>query len=1624
MRITTARKIICIVVAALFLVNDICFGLGTMPGSTQQSTKDGMYAAAQRLLAVGRGQGGINFDESNVSKKFDGSRALFDPSTGVEYIGYASKYQTSPVSVDYENPPTGWKNNPILKETNLIKALETFRNKEARIPADRLEIKEGWFLVDEDRGELPIARIERMREGKHVLIIHTKFVRMWNHIRENDVWFELYMGENDRRTVSAAWGIFYRLAKHEMAELSKLGDTFKSAGHISYNPEVLPQDDETLANEIGGNYALVNDAIWLWFLGSYCFTDRTRYDNKEFLKRIDWFFDSPEARALKLNLEFPNLVKDPDKRMIARAFAFMINHDFFNRTSIHGPKDFPSPVNPEFKAEYEKRLAQREALGIKEAYISATGSADETAKAGLKKQPIIHDVMRGINRTAAPFGELLRNIVKDNIVLFGRKGKEKYQFDLPNSSQPIYSPEGALKAILVTERNNHRIQYIPALIDETGKIVFDKENIVLFGEVGKEKGQFNSPRSSQPIYSPEGALEAIIVTELGNDRIQYIPALIDETGKIVFNEKNIVLFGEVGKEKGQFYSPNSSQPIYSPEGALEAILVTELDNDRIQYIPALIDETGKIVFDEKNIVLFGKVGKEKGQFNSLGSSQIISSPDGTITAVLVTEWDNHRIQLLPFPRNEGYAGYARGAIKGESGQKDKIALPVEKGIKKDHSVSPTIILPDAALTATFGTKTANTPVELLPSEMQTSWFSWRFNHHLRRLTKELPDAAKQRFAIARELAELIQTLDSFEGRYYYLMEHWRASDGKPFSRQGFARFNKERVLQILKKSDSIKDALRMIGIAQLIAQDIKEQIENNEVYKLSRIGNPHKRIDDILVKVDLLPLIDKALSIRAWGLAIVKGLVFADTDLQGRYEEGSSYNNIWVPQIGIYGNPAQEEPAASQLGKQAVEEPHQQRPAFKEEPGQEAPPTEGLKKQSIIHDVMRGINRTTAPFGELLRNIDKDNIVLFGERGDAEGQFIYPHSSQPIYSRDGVLKAILVTDMSNHRLHYIPAMIDEAGKIVFDKKNIVLFGKEGTGEGQFSHPVSSQPIYSSDGALKAILVTDMSNHRIHYIPALIDEAGKIVLDKKNIVLFGERGGAEGQFLYPGSSQPIYSRDGVLKAILVADWGNHRIHYIPALIDKAGKIVFDKNNIVLFGERGGAEGQFDYLRSSQPIYSRDGVLMAIVVTDEGNNRIHYIPALIDEAGKIVFDKKNIVLFGKEGTEKGQFNHPVSSQPIYSSDGALEAIIVTDTGNNRIHYIPVMIDEAGKIVFYKDNIVLFDERDGAKGQFDYPSSFQIISSPDGTIMATLVTEWGNHRIQFLPFPVNEGYIGHALDAIEEEPVQEATPTESQAPIDEIKKVNTPDAPYESGIKEPPLINFISDYILQVGLNEGPGAVELSSDATENIYKTVELLHDSQIEIFIPQSFKLTEHMKKVLKGIGKREGRDAIQCREYNGEQHLLTLLQEAPPLGVKRMVLSEYNGRGNLMSIANSQPEIFRFIRLLSVTLPRDYQEMESVVKTVHQAKMMTIAILARLFENDKTPMVETLLKGMLRECLDVDDEAFTRLVNELGMSDEDINRLTLNEVVHRIAHLLGKPVRLVEKIGREIHLMKVFWMAA
>lgn len=362
------RAISCLT-CLIFISVNYSFPLGTMPVTEKPYIKKEWEAAGRKRFAAKWDECPIGFDPFSRPENF-----VARPDTlpdGISEIRYA----------DYNKIPSAWKKSPFFRnvllkdhkykniqnaqyneiENILLYAFRYYRSMEAKIPQKLLDVRIDDFVVNEEGGEIPISRIEKYNTGKYSLVIHPKFVRAWADILINDIWMKYnktYAGadlsqKSEVQFVSLAWGIFFRIAKHEMTDLKKRTKVSKGLfrGHLtSYppddsedslfsSPELFENAKEIEANHISGRYAPVNDAFWLWFLGSYCFADPARYDNNIFSARIDWIFNSKAARRDQLPNEFPVLKEENERKETrllewSKSLALNVNYLFFSRHYI------------------------------------------------------------------------------------------------------------------------------------------------------------------------------------------------------------------------------------------------------------------------------------------------------------------------------------------------------------------------------------------------------------------------------------------------------------------------------------------------------------------------------------------------------------------------------------------------------------------------------------------------------------------------------------------------------------------------------------------------------------------------------------------------------------------------------------------------------------------------------------------------------------------------------------------------------------------------------------------------------------------------------------------------------------------------------------------------------------------------------------------------------------------------------------------------------------------------------------------------------------------------------------------------------------------------------------------
>ena len=228
-----------------------------------------------------------------------------------------------------------------------------------------------------------------------------------------------------------------------------------------------------------------------------------------------------------------------------------------------------------------------------------------------------------------------------------------------------------------------------------------------------------------------------------------------------------------------------------------------------------------------------------------------------------------------------------------------------------------------------------------------------------------------------------------------------------------------------------------------------------------------------------------------------------------------------------------------------------------------------LGRDEMIYVLSRS-NETFSTPRVTMTNLDEDFIGEFGERGDGDGQFLWPVSVA--CDSDG---NVYVSDEWLNRIS------------VFDKNGKFLskWGGQGTGEGEFEGP--SGIIFDEDDNL---YVVDSRNHRIQQYSK----------DGKFLSAFGKQGSGDGEFDSPWGIRLDHEGN-----IYVADWKNHRVQKFQ----KDGSFVAKWG-----GSSGSGVGELNH--PTDMAVDKDG---DVYVADWGNNRVqiyepdgHFITSLIGDS----------------------------------------------------------------------------------------------------------------------------------------------------------------------------------------------------------------------------------------------------------------------------------------------------------------------------------------------------------------------------------------------------------------------------
>ncbi len=1333
MRNTILNRALSLVVLSTFLLNDICFGLGVQPGSTQAPTKDAMYALGRKLIATKVGPGSIDWDKCPPGS-FVGNGQV----PGAEFI-----------NADYSNPPAGWANNPILQKTNLIDAFKYFRDNEAKIPPELLDIREGFFDVDAEKGELPISRLEASFEQgrmKYTLIVHTEFVQIWNHIRQNDVW---YKPENSDRVRSVAWGIFYRVAKHEMTDLRKNGSGIKSAGHIGFSFGGLQiEEDEAAANGIKGQYSVTNDAIWMWFLASYAFANTTRYNNETLSERIKWLCLGDGRQYIKG--EFP-LTWDQsyatlgEKRVLKPMtdLACGINYHFFS-TGRSVPE---FEIDQTFVEEYMERAGKI----VRNLY--ATGSGEQ-----LNKDKVLAalQALKIDRKKETTLAELAKNTVlqahevRSVIILINKELPVKERFILLSGGEVIIP--------------------VAAKVRETAE--------------------------TKLVYGKNGGMGAVAIVggELDGVYVEINPA----NGRAV-----------VYKNKG---GP-ALKPI-DPARCNKAIELIKADLAARKAAAAAAKETP-------------------------------ASPDASVSAPTV-----------PSPMPQGGEKPGQRNVLGEVGSGSTDGRPVDRR------------------TADWvtGREPASVPAQTMIIPKDLIWFLYQSHG----MSQEEGESA------IGMMAPIIDSAKVGGSEVILIAEYGGVA---PESLKALLKTDdNQRVVRLLMNDEVARQLYDMTAIKA--GQKHAKGLQEGRVY-----DERNKRLQAIAryAAANKIKVIPERPDFEAWRQSAILDM----------YRDIIS---LGFPQFDMY----------MELAKNEV---------------QKTVEYEVEARDAAINTlVMETRAANPGAYIIVLRGtMHKDAHAGLAGKGYDIGVNIQPFAFDGLDAKQSVVYNWL-----------------EEGRREFSEQDLLDIARYG----------AVTVIYA---VLRASGISGSESS---------DLANKISSRLKF---------AEIRLLAGKIEDMQLSSDELMRRIYSFATEHNIATAEEEIILRraAGIIVRDDKNTAAVDPEKVTEFE-DLIDRSFAANTASGISLKMI---DRRYNAHNLPenVVVDSLERLGFLEKN---GSWQRVSKRKANLPAAE----TRPGQRDVLGTTGHG-----------DTTGK--------------GPTRGEGDFIAGRKAPLDQAAQLRKLMADRKREQAPQLPPQSLL------------------SQPDQAEKLRDAMRKRL---AETEGGEGQP-VIRIISEYIISLGLDKGPGAEKLSATELETIYKAVALLKDSKVELIIPQSLKFTSSMKRAIREIGKHEGKDAVELREYANMDRLVNMCKEKPAPGTRRMILVEDRDRADIAGIIERDQEIFKLARFLPISLPDDYEDFrkDDNVATVYQAKLTTAALLGALLENGKTPMPEALFREMVKETFAGDETALAAFINELGRPDEEVAAMDAIGLMNRvITRLLARPIKLVEKIGREIQLMKAFWTAA
>ncbi|MBF0494598.1 MAG: hypothetical protein HQL28_05660 [Candidatus Omnitrophica bacterium] len=337
------KKTISVFVACSFLLSSVTSacaydnlapGLASSGGTTDGSVTQKEVRSSAHLLDV------ISEELPQPGDILNNEVPILDRGLGIQPVDVGGESKIILTAKDIETVLS--KKDVTQLEFLRFSLADVFRRcfKQSGLEGDLYVYEENFAL---GKGEVPLPRVIRKtvtykktealggvvtREEYHVQI-HPQFLRYFAALYDNDMFFPVpeKTDEKNPRFASVAMGLAYRIARHEFKWQGKSG------GHFSDQSDIIAEypSSERYANNINGRYAIIDDAIMLWFVFSYVQNPGIWLNNKNFGDSVEAMAasDSKSSQHEAFMTYFPNL--SDNRRLLeqAKSLALLLNYEYF-----------------------------------------------------------------------------------------------------------------------------------------------------------------------------------------------------------------------------------------------------------------------------------------------------------------------------------------------------------------------------------------------------------------------------------------------------------------------------------------------------------------------------------------------------------------------------------------------------------------------------------------------------------------------------------------------------------------------------------------------------------------------------------------------------------------------------------------------------------------------------------------------------------------------------------------------------------------------------------------------------------------------------------------------------------------------------------------------------------------------------------------------------------------------------------------------------------------------------------------------------------------------------------------------------------------------------------------------